>query len=136
MMEAKMRALPFILSLVLGLPAIAQDVQQGEAIFGYYCATCHGRDATGNGPMSPSLVVRPTDLTALRSQNGGVFPTTRVVMRIDGRDPLVSHGSMMPVYGDFFAGTDVMTKTEAGQPVLTSQPVVDLLAYLEGLQQQ
>jgi len=131
-----MRALPFILSLVLGLPAIAQDVQQGEAIFGYYCATCHGRDATGNGPMSPSLVVRPTDLTALRSQNGGVFPTTRVVMRIDGRDPLVSHGSMMPVYGDFFAGTDVMTKTEAGQPVLTSQPVVDLLAYLEGLQQQ
>jgi len=136
MMEAKMRALPFILSLVLGLPAIAQDVQQGEAIFGYYCATCHGRDATGNGPMSPSLVVRPTDLTALRSQNGGVFPTTRVVMRIDGRDPLVSHGSMMPVYGDFFAGTDVMTKTEAGQPVLTSQPVVDLLAYLDGLQQQ
>ena len=131
-----MRALPFILSLVLGLPAIAQDVQQGEAIFGYYCATCHGRDATGNGPMSPSLVVRPTDLTELRSQNGGVFPTTRVVMRIDGRDPLVSHGSMMPVYGDFFAGTDVMTKTEAGQPVLTSQPVVDLLAYLEGLQQQ
>mgnify|MGYP000937048202 FL=1 len=131
-----MRALPFILSLGLGLPAIAQDVQQGEAIFGYYCATCHGRDATGNGPMSPSLVVRPTDLTALRSQNGGVFPTTRVVMRIDGRDPLVSHGSMMPVYGDFFAGTDVMTKTEAGQPVLTSQPVVDLLAYLEGLQQQ
>ena len=131
-----MRALPFILSLVLGLPAIAQDAQQGEAIFGYYCATCHGRDATGNGPMSPSLVVRPTDLTALRSQNGGVFPTTRVVMRIDGRDPLVSHGSMMPVYGDFFAGTDVMTKTEAGQPVLTSQPVVDLLAYLEGLQQQ
>ena len=131
-----MRALPFILSLVLGLPAVAQDVQQGEAIFGYYCATCHGRDATGNGPMSPSLVVRPTDLTALRSQNGGVFPTTRVVMRIDGRDPLVSHGSMMPVYGDFFAGTDVMTKTEAGQPVLTSQPVVDLLAYLDGLQQQ
>jgi len=59
-----------------------------------------------------------------------------VVMRIDGRDPLISHGSMMPVYGDFFAGTDVMTKTQAGQPVLTSQPIVDLLAYLEGLQQQ
>ncbi|MFT7107008.1 MAG: hypothetical protein ACJAVT_001530 [Yoonia sp.] len=136
MMEDKMRSLPFIFSFVLGLPAIAQDAPQGEAIFGYYCATCHGSDATGNGPMSPSLVVRPTDLTRLSFQNGGVFPTTRVVMRIDGRDPLVSHGSMMPVYGDFFAGTDVMTKTEAGQPVLTSQPIVDLLAYLEGLQQQ
>lgn len=131
-----MRALPIIFSLVLGLPAMAQDAQQGEALFGYYCATCHGSNATGNGPMSPSLVVAPTDLTALSDKNGGVFPTLRVVMRIDGRDPLISHGSMMPVYGDFFAGTDVMTKTQAGQPVLTSQPIVDLLAYLEGLQQQ
>ena len=131
-----MRALPIIFSLVLGLPAMAQDAQQGEALFGYYCATCHGSNATGNGPMSPSLVVAPTDLTALSDKNGGVFPTLRVVMRIDGRDPLISHGSMMPVYGDFFAGTDVMTKTQAGQPVLTSQPIIDLLAYIEGLQQQ
>lgn len=131
-----MRALPIIFSLVFGLPAMAQDAQQGETLFGYYCATCHGRNATGNGPMSPSLVVAPTDLTALSVQSGGVFPTARVVRRIDGHDPLVSHGSMMPVYGDFFAGTDVMIKTKAGQPLLTSQPIVDLLAYLEGLQQQ
>lgn len=129
-----MRGLPFIFSLVLALPAAAQDALQGEALFGYYCATCHGVDATGNGPMSPSLVVAPADLTVLSRENDGVFPTTRAVMRIDGRDPLVSHGSMMPVYGDFFAGTDVMTKTEAGQPLLTSQPIVDLLAYLESLQ--
>lgn len=129
-----MRGLPFIFSLVLALPAAAQDALQGEALFGYYCATCHGVDATGNGPMSPSLVVAPADLTVLSRENDGVFSTTRAVMRIDGRDPLVSHGSMMPVYGDFFAGTDVMTKTEAGQPLLTSQPIVDLLAYLESLQ--
>lgn len=131
-----MRALPFVLSLVFGAPTLAQDVQQGAELFGYYCATCHGTSATGNGPMSPSLMIPPTDLTELQSRNDGVFPTTRVVMRIDGRDPLVSHGSVMPVYGDFFAGTDVMTKTEAGQPLLTSQPIVDLLAYLEGLQKE
>jgi hypothetical protein len=57
-------------------------------------------------------------------------------MRIDGRDPLVSHGSMMPVYGDFFEGTDVATKAETGQPIMTSQPIVDLLAYLQSLQQE
>jgi mono/diheme cytochrome c family protein len=136
MMEDQMRALPFILSLAFGMPAMAQDARHGEALFGYYCATCHGSNAAGNGPMSPSLVVTPTDLTTLRTLNGGIFPTTRVVMRVDGRDPLVSHGSMMPVYGDFFAGTDVMTKTEAGQPLLTSQPIIDLLAYIEGLQQE
>ena len=131
-----MRLISFILALGLSGPAAAQDTVQGEALFGFYCATCHGTAATGNGPMSPSLVVAPADLTTLSARNEGVFPTTRVVMRIDGRDPLISHGSMMPVYGDFFEGTDVATKAETGQPIMTSQPIADLLAYLETLQQE
>lgn len=131
-----MRLIPLILGLGLAAPAVAQDTVQGEALFGFYCATCHGNSATGNGPMSPSLVVAPADLTTLAARNAGVFPTNRVVMRIDGRDPLVSHGSMMPVYGDFFEGTDVVTKAETGQPIMTSQPIVDLLAYLQGIQQE
>ena len=94
-----------------------QDAAQGEALYSFYCATCHGNDATGNGPMSPSLVVQPVDLTQLSAGNGGIFPVTRVVMRVDGRDALVSHGSAMPVYGDFFAGNDVATKAEDGQPI-------------------
>jgi len=80
------------------------------------------------------LVVRPTDLTQLSGRNNGIFPTVRVIMRIDGRDPLVSHGSAMPVYGDFFEGIDVATKAETGQPIMTSQPIVDLLVYLKGIQ--
>ncbi len=131
-----MRLIPLAVALGLAAPAVAQDVVQGEALFRFYCATCHGNAATGNGPMSPSLVVAPADLTALAAGNEGVFPTRRVVMRIDGRDPLVSHGSMMPVYGDFFEGTDVATKAETGQPIMTSQPIVDLLAYLESIQQE
>ena len=130
-----MRLLLFIMTLGLAAPVAAQDAMQGEALYGFYCATCHGNSATGNGPMSPSLVVAPVNLTTLAARNDGVFPTTRVIMRIDGRDPLVSHGSMMPIYGDFFEGTDVATKAETGQPIMTSQPVVDLLAYLEGLQE-
>ena len=131
-----MRIFPMILALGLASPVAAQDAMQGEALFGFYCATCHGNAATGNGPMSPSLVVAPSNLTRLAAENGGVFPTARVIMRIDGRDPLVSHGSMMPVYGDFFEGTDVATKAETGQPIMTSQPIVDLLAYLQSLQQE
>lgn len=130
-----MRPLALIVALGLAAPATAQDAAQGEALFRFYCATCHGNAAAGNGPMSPSLVVAPADLTALAAQNGGVFPVSRVIMRIDGRDPLVSHGSTMPVYGDFFAGSDIATKAETGQPVMTSQPIVDLLAYLQGIQQ-
>jgi len=131
-----MRAFPLMMMLACASPLAAQDAGQGEAIYGFYCATCHGTAAMGNGPMSPSLVVPPTNLTTLSARNEGVFPTVRVVMRIDGRDPLVSHGSSMPVYGDFFEGTDVATKAETGQPIMTSQPIVDLLAYLKTIQQE
>ncbi len=130
-----MRWLSLTLMMTFAAPLAAQDAQEGEALYQFYCATCHGTAAVGNGPMSPSLVVRPADLTTLSTRNDGVFPVIRVVMRIDGRDPLVSHGSAMPVYGDFFEGNDVATKAETGQPIMTSQPIVDLLAYLQGLQQ-
>ena len=112
---------------------LAQDADVGAELFRHYCATCHGLDATGNGPMAGVLVIQPTDLTALADENG-VFPTARVVARIDGRDPLVSHGSPMPVYGPYFEGEDTAMKTPAGQPILTSKPIVDLVAYLETIQ--
>ena len=131
-----MRKLSLIMMMACTAPAYGQDAVQGQAIYSFHCATCHGVSATGNGPMSASLGVAPTDLTAVSAQNGGAFPTIRVVMRIDGRDPLGSHGSAMPIYGDFFEGTDVATKAETGQPIMTSQPIVDLLAFLKSIQEE
>ncbi|ABG31656.1 cytochrome C [Roseobacter denitrificans] len=121
------------LSICAGAAA-AQDVENGAQIYARHCATCHGADAQGGGPMAPVLVLQPPDLTALSARNDGVFPMTRVVMRIDGRDPLVSHGSPMPIYGDFFVGDDLSLRTESGQPILTSPAVADLVAFLQGLQ--
>jgi len=122
--------------LVSALPTVAaaEDPDAGEALFWRHCVSCHGLSAEGNGPMAPSLVVQPKDLTALAAENGGTFPTLRVIRRIDGRDPLVNHGSSMPVYGPFFAVDDTPTKTETGQPIMTSSPVVDLVAYIRSLQ--
>lgn len=119
---------------ITGLPAMAQDVSSGVSLYQQHCATCHGIEGTGHGPMAGVMVIKPADLTVLVSGNGGVFPTERVVKRIDGRDALVSHGSPMPVYGHFFEGNDVAVKTPSGQPILTSKPIVDLLAYLQTLQ--
>lgn len=121
--------------IVSTLPLNAQDAAEGGELFLDYCATCHGRDATGNGPMAPAMSLQPTNLTLLKAGNDGVFPTLRVVKRIDGREPLVSHGSPMPVFGDFFEGRDTALKTPSGQPIMTSQPIVDLVAWLEGIQQ-
>lgn len=120
---------------LIGTQAVAQDIDEGAALYERHCATCHGLEAKGNGPMAPVLVLQPPDLTKLTERNEGAFPVRRVVMRIDGRDPLVSHGSPMPVYGDFFDGDEVLLKAETGQPVLTSVPVVDLLEYLRSLQE-
>ncbi|MEM9550668.1 MAG: cytochrome c [Pseudomonadota bacterium] len=119
----------------LAAPLQAQDAVIGAETYRHYCATCHGIDARGRGPMSPSLVLQPPDLTGLTARNGGVFPMARVVTRIDGRDPLTSHGSPMPVWGPYFEGdASVPLKAETGQPILTSAPIADLVAYLQRLQ--
>ncbi|WP_377190063.1 c-type cytochrome [Ruegeria meonggei] len=120
-------------ALSMSTQAIAQDTETGAELYQHYCATCHGIDATGHGPMAGVLVIQPVDLTKLAGDDG-VFPSARVVARIDGRDPLVSHGSPMPVYGPYFDGQDTSMKTPEGQPILTSQPIVDLVAFLETLQ--
>ncbi|MCZ0812069.1 MAG: c-type cytochrome [Pseudomonadota bacterium] len=135
-MNSKAILTAFLVAALPGLPADAGgDADTGEAIYDRYCAACHGSEATGQGPMRAVLTVQPSDLTALSADNGGTFPMTRVVKRIDGRDPLVAHGSEMPVYGDFFEGSDASLKTESGQPILTSTPVTDLIAYIESVQQ-
>lgn len=129
-----MLTLTLAAGLTLAGPVQAQDPERGAEHFRLNCATCHGIDGTGHGPMAGVLVIKPADLTRLSAANGGKFPTRRVVRRIDGRDPLVSHGSPMPIFGQYFQGRDVAIKAPDGQPILTSEPIADLVAYLETIQ--
>jgi mono/diheme cytochrome c family protein len=78
---------------------------QGENLFRAYCATCHGDDAKGNGPMSGWLKVPPSDLTRIAARNGGKFPLERVSRIISGEDVVPSgHGTRgMPVWGPVFS---------------------------------
>jgi hypothetical protein len=86
--------------------------------------------------MAPVLLIQPTDPTALAAREGGSFPLTRVLRRIDGRDPLVSRGSPMPVRGPFFEGqgADAALKRPDGQPVLMPGPVADVPVWLRSVQ--
>lgn len=116
-------------------PVMAQDVDQGRALFQTHCATCHGADAKGQGPLASALVLQPVDLTTLAAVQGGAFPLETVLKRIDGTDPLVSHGSPMPVYGPYFEGVaNTAMKLPNGQPMLVSEPIADLVGYLMSLQ--
>ncbi len=115
--------------------ATAQGAVEGQRIYESLCAACHGVEARGDGPMAPVLDVLPPDLTVLARDNGGLFPAARVAARIDGRDPLLGHGGPMPLFGWFFDGEDVAVKTETGQPMFTSRGIVDVMAYLEEIQE-
>ena len=84
----------------------------GRALFVTYCASCHGADARGNGPVADVLRSRPPSLTEFAVRNGGVFPAERVQRIIDGRDQSIrAHGSFeMPVWGDAFRRRNGMSE--------------------------
>jgi mono/diheme cytochrome c family protein len=41
------------------------NAASGQEMYIAYCASCHGRDAKGNGPAAPALKIPATDLTTL-----------------------------------------------------------------------
>jgi len=78
---------------------------QGPALYKAYCASCHGIDAKGNGPMTPVLKVLPPDLTKISERHDGMFPLTLIERIIAGDELLIrGHGSRdMPVWGPIFS---------------------------------
>jgi mono/diheme cytochrome c family protein len=76
----------------------------GQQLFAANCASCHGADATGNGPAARTLKTRPSDLTRIRERNGGTFPRLEIVRFIDGERPVSAHRSAeMPKWGRVFS---------------------------------
>jgi len=103
----------------------------GSRLFRTHCATCHGSNARGNGPLSGQLRQTPPDLTKYTARNGGVFPSERVYRIIDGRD-IASHGDReMPVWGDAFRSTrDGLTEGSA------KMRIDAIVRYLRGIQER
>jgi mono/diheme cytochrome c family protein len=78
-------------------------------LFEFYCASCHGRDEKGKGPVVPALKNPPPDLTTVAQRNGGTFPRARVESLVTGDEDRMAtaHGSKeMPVWGPMFRGLD------------------------------
>jgi mono/diheme cytochrome c family protein len=78
---------------------------QGPALYKAYCASCHGVDAKGNGPLAGSLKVPPSDLTRISARNAGIFPLMQIDKIIQGEGQLQKgHGPReMPVWGPIFS---------------------------------
>lgn len=112
-------------------PLIIKSVY-GRDLYEFYCATCHGRDGKGGGPVAPALTTRPTDLTTIAARHGGTFPRARVESYVaeDGVPLVTAHGSKdMPVWGPIFRSldpSDTMAKVR----------VANLADYLASIQER
>jgi mono/diheme cytochrome c family protein len=109
-------------------PLLIPSVSGGD-LFRFYCASCHGREGRGDGPVASALNRRPADLTAIAKRNGGHFPTDRVERFVTGdRDPFSAHGSAdMPVWGPIFQVLDPQDR-------MNRIRIENVVAFLESIQ--
>jgi mono/diheme cytochrome c family protein len=76
---------------------------EGADLYRAYCASCHGKNGKGNGPVAPALKATVPDLTVIAKNNRGQFPVARVRSILMGEEGIASHGSReMPVWGPIF----------------------------------
>jgi mono/diheme cytochrome c family protein len=122
----------FFVSLTASQKALAGDdkgyIKNGQKLFTQYCISCHGVDGKGDGPVSASLKIPPTDLTTIQKK-GEKFPFDHVMTAIDGERmerSINAHGtSKMPVWGTVFRRTSGLQKEGY---------VYSLAKYIESIQ--
>lgn len=96
-----------LLVLLLGALASAQEPvpagnpDRGMFIFSAYCATCHGEDGLGDGPMAPRLIrdfgIGPTNLASREFQQARTDATLAKAIR---EGSVAVHRSIyMPAWG-------------------------------------
>ena len=110
---------------VLAARAPSTDVGEGRVLYTRYCASCHGLDADGRGPVAPVLRRPPSDLRRLGSRYGMPLPADRIARYVDGREDVAAHGTReMPVWGERFRAPE-----QAVDPRIRT-----IVAYLDSIQ--
>jgi Cytochrome C oxidase, cbb3-type, subunit III len=113
------------------------DVADGHRYFVRYCASCHGTDGLGDGPVAKSLATPPANLRKLGDKYGMPLAAHSIAELIDGRDTARAHGSHeMPVWREKLYELGQGEKGEAGiseRPMLAWLTRI-LLALRSGLE--
>ncbi|HEY7642735.1 MAG TPA: cytochrome c [Steroidobacteraceae bacterium] len=106
----------------------------GQDLYGRFCASCHGIEGRGDGPVAKSFRVEVPDLTLTASRGHSGDPRDRIVRIIDGRYIIGAHGTrLMPVWGEDLA------RLEIGNPDAerSAQLIIGRLAdYVSSLQRK
>jgi len=134
------------LLLALASVCVAQNVEikkvpiqrtsaySGQAMYGTYCAVCHGTNGTGNGPAARGLRTMPANLANLAQTHAGTFPATHVYAIISGDANMpAAHGEKdMPMWAALFRETCGGTPSESE----VHQRISNLTRYVESLQRK
>jgi mono/diheme cytochrome c family protein len=125
---------PLIAAALLAVAgsAIAQDFSRysGADLYKRFCASCHGIDGRGDGPVAGTFKAPLPDLARLARRAGGTFPEAQVRRIIDGRDIPAPHGARdMPVWG-----TELAASTTPGGDTTVASLVDRLVAFLRSIQ--
>ena len=105
---------------------------QGQQAYLQYCASCHGKEGRGNGPVSPYLEIKVPDLTLLKRNNKGIYPTAKVMSAIDGSRIVRAHGDReMPVWGEIFRREAEPAKYTELTSLLKTKMIAEYVATLQ-----
>ncbi len=111
-------------------------VDVGQREFEASCASCHGVDGKGRGPIVDLLRRSPPDLTQLARKNGGILPVARMYEVIDGTG-VPAHGSRdMPIWGQAYRIRDAEYYGEVPYNAegLVRARILSLAEYISRLQ--
>lgn len=134
--EAKMiRRLIWITVAILLYVPLTQafgDENGGKELYLKYCASCHGNQGKGDGPVGRDLKVRVPDLTVLRSKNRSIYPLDRVMSSIDGSRVVRTHGTRtMPVWGEVFRKENEKEKYTELTSLLKAKLIAEYVGTLQ-----
>lgn len=134
--HAALILVPALGCVVLAASACAPPPARPPAVreaYVRYCASCHGENGGGDGPLAVELRTRPTDLTRLAARPGG-FDDVEIMKAIDGRRHVAAHGPReMPVWGAVFRDSvEAADGRYAGYTaLLTARALTDFLRSIQ-----
>lgn len=126
---------------LIGAPlnSYGQATDVGKQEYLNSCASCHGEDGKGSGPVAGFLKQKVPDLTILAKSSAGVFPFARVYDVIDGRQAVAAHGPRdMQVWGNEFREEGAKATGGYATPQEVSSyargRIIALIGYISTLQ--
>lgn len=117
-MKKRMMLLMFVSGLLTsgsGFAGPVQDqaIRKGQEHFKIFCVNCHGINADGKGPLTDTMEIAPSDLTALKQTGGDICLAERVLKAVAGlHDVAPGQEQKMPTFSGNLEGITIYEITQ------------------------